>query len=298
MGGAMFANHYYCLVAGLKEYALDTDVKGFDAPALIAEISEGVSKRDRKRIALLYAYYDIENIINMRAGREQFSVLGNFTREELEEELKTPSRLPAWMKRVIAAFHAANEADAPEEERSEESLERRLLAAYYEECARSRPGFLRAWSAFDRTLRNITAAFAARRLGLSPAEAIIGRGEIETALSRSSAADFGIRSEVDYVDQVIAAMGSDVNLLEKEHRLDTLRWNKAEELACMHYFDLDFLLGYLVRINLIHRWTALDPERGRRMLEELMRSFNESGRSKHDRTDGEETASESESERE
>ena len=36
----MFANQYYCLVAGLKEYTLDADVKGFDAPALIAEIDE------------------------------------------------------------------------------------------------------------------------------------------------------------------------------------------------------------------------------------------------------------------
>ena len=91
----MFANQYYCLVAGLKEYTLDADVKGFDAPALIAEIREGVSKRDRRAIDLLYTYYDIENIISLRAGREQFSGLGHFSRQELEEELRQPVRLPA-----------------------------------------------------------------------------------------------------------------------------------------------------------------------------------------------------------
>lgn len=299
----MFANHYYCLVAGLKEYTLDADIKGFDAPALIAEIREGVSPRDRKQIALLYSYYDIENIISLRAGRDRFSALGNFSREELEEELKTPSRLPAWMQRVIAACRRDEEGEeeTPEEERSDESFERRLLAAYYAECARCGSRFLREWAAFDRTLRNITAAFAARRLGFAPAESIVGSGEIETALARSSAADFGIRNEVDYVDQVIAVMGTDVNLLEKEHRLDALRWSKAEELACMHYFDLDFLLGYLVRINLIHRWAALDPERGRRMLDALMGSFREAGRTLQDddapeAVEDEESASDNEKE--
>lgn len=274
----MFANQYYCLVAGLKEYTLDADVKGFDAPALIAEIREGVSKRDRRAIDLLYTYYDIENIISLRAGREQFSGLGHFSRQELEEELRQPVRLPAWMGRVIAAFRAESDPETPAEEHSEESFEHRLLTAYYDTCARSRSGFLRRWSDFDRTLRNVTAALSARRLGLSPAGSIVGRGEIETALARSSAADFGLRSEVDYVEQVIAAMGSDANLLEKEHRLDALRWSKAEELACMHYFDLDYLLSYLVRINLIHRWAALDPARGRRMLDALMASFSEAGR--------------------
>ena len=42
--------------------------------------------------------------------------------------------------------------------------------------------------------------------------------------------------------------------------------------------DLDYLLSYLVRINLIHRWAALDPARGRRMLDALMASFSEAGR--------------------
>ena len=37
----MFATEYYCLVAGLKEYSLDADTKGFDARAIVSEILEG-----------------------------------------------------------------------------------------------------------------------------------------------------------------------------------------------------------------------------------------------------------------
>ena len=277
----LFRKEYYCLVAGLKEYTLDSDRKGFDAPALIAEIKEDLSRRDRRTVELLYTYYDIENLIGLRAGREHFSRLGNLSREELQEELLAPSRLPASLGRVIAAFNAADKegagADVGEDADMEQSFERNLFAAYYAECARSSSQFLRRWSAFDRTLRNVAAAFAARRRGSPVAEVVVGTGDIESALARSSAADFGIKGEVAYVDQVMQAVSDAGNLVEKENRMDAIRWNMAEELTLTNYFDLDFILGYLVRVNIIHRWTALDPQRGREMLHRLVEGLTERG---------------------
>ena len=44
----MFDKNYYCLVAGLREYSLDADTKGFNARAIIEEILEGVSARDAR----------------------------------------------------------------------------------------------------------------------------------------------------------------------------------------------------------------------------------------------------------
>ena len=48
----MFTTNYYCLVAGLKEYSLDADTKGFDAKAIVGEILEGVDGADAVRISL------------------------------------------------------------------------------------------------------------------------------------------------------------------------------------------------------------------------------------------------------
>lgn len=96
----MFATEYYCLVAGLKEYSLDADTKGFDAKAIVGEILDGVSASDAAQVRLLYGYYDCENIASLRAGRSAHNPLGNFTREELEEEVKAPKRLPAAVGRV------------------------------------------------------------------------------------------------------------------------------------------------------------------------------------------------------
>ena len=74
----MFGNkNYYCLVAGLKEYTLDADTKGFDATEIVAEILEELAAKDAKCVRLLYSYYDCENIIALRSGRNFYNELGN-----------------------------------------------------------------------------------------------------------------------------------------------------------------------------------------------------------------------------
>ena len=94
----MFDKNYYCLVAGLREYSLDADTKGFNARAIIEEILEGVSARDARCVRLLYGYYDCENLVNFRKGRAAHNPLGNLSREEIEEQTKNPDRLPARMR--------------------------------------------------------------------------------------------------------------------------------------------------------------------------------------------------------
>jgi len=51
----MFATEYYYLVAGLREWTLDSDTKGFDAREIIDDIVEELTKRDREAVRLLYA---------------------------------------------------------------------------------------------------------------------------------------------------------------------------------------------------------------------------------------------------
>ena len=51
----MFEKNYYCLVAGLREYALDSETKGFDIKAILEEVFEALSSSDAKTVKLLYA---------------------------------------------------------------------------------------------------------------------------------------------------------------------------------------------------------------------------------------------------
>lgn len=265
----MFTTDYYTLVASLREYTLDSDTKGFDARAIVSEILEEVTDDDARRVRLLYAWYDCENLAALRAGRSAFNPLGNLTREELEEELATPHRLPEELARVVRAY-ADPEGEDAETVDTAQPFEKSLFAAYYDLCARSQSRFLREWSAFDRNLRNVTAAVTARAAGRAIEEVTVGGGDVVEQLQRSSAADFGLRGELTYIDAVIAAVNDEANLLEKEHRIDLVRWNEAVELATFDYFDLNAILSYLVRIGIVARWTQLDAARGREMFRRLM----------------------------
>lgn len=276
----MFGNtNYYCLVAGLREYTLDADSKGFDAKEIVAEIMEELDSCDQKAVRLLYCYYDCENIIAARAGRKSYNALGNIAQQELEAELQEPQSLPARLARVVKAY-ALSDSDEQEVEESVKgvdtslSFERSLFEAYYEECAHSSFRFLREWSKFDRTLRNISAAAVARTLDREIEQVTVGKGDVVEQLQRSSAADFGLRGELPYIDAVIAAVNDISNMVEKEHKIDLIRWEQSIDLASNSYFDINAILSYLVRINIVARWAQLDVKRGREMFERILKDLD------------------------
>ena len=134
----MFRTDYYALVAGFREYAPDGDTKGFDAAAIVAEVLSEVSAFDARQVCLLHGYYDCENIAALRAGRSAHNPLGNFTREELAEELRAPERLPEAVARVVRAY-----ADPEGEDAETVDTARRFEAA---RSRRSRSARATSWS--------------------------------------------------------------------------------------------------------------------------------------------------------
>lgn len=269
----MFAKNYYCLVAGLREYTLEADNKGFNAREVIDEISEELNKGDRHSLELFYGYYDIENIIGLKVGRSRFNPLGNFSREELEQQIAQPTTLPQYMTDVLRAY-----AD-PEGEEAESidvslPIERNLYAAYYKACAESGCRYVREWAAFDRTLRNVCAAYAARRKGQEVEGVVVGNDDITEALARSSASDFGLKGELDYLDEVMAAVADEQNIVEKERKIDRIRWSMSDTLAEKDYFNINTILSYLSKLNIVQRWFALDERVGRAMYDELIASLS------------------------
>lgn len=269
----MSGKNYYALVAGLREYALDAENKGFDIEELRAEIMEGITSSDAQKVRLLYDCYDCENLANLHRGSSAFNTLGNMTREEAEAELTHPAKMPERIAKVLRAY-ADPEGEDAEDVDTAARFEKSLFEAYYEECAHSGSDFLKEWSEFDRTLRNILAATVARSEQRSVEEVIVGKGDAAEQMRRSSAADFGLKGEFEFVDAVITAVNDEQNLLEKERKIDNVRWAQAEELAAFSYFDIDAILSYMVRVNMVARWTVLDARRGREMFDRLLVSLD------------------------
>ena len=272
----MFSAEYYYLVAGLKEWSLDSDTKGFDVAEIRGEILEQISKRDAEAVRLLYAYYDCENIIATRASQQRFSPLGNLSREQVDALFaeRCYDLLPKHMGEVVRLYVEAEDEDRDEEVVLDEKFERALFEAYYCDLAESKCSFLVGWGTFDRNLRNISAALAAREAGRAVADVTVGGGEIVEQLRRSSATDFGLRGELPYIDAVIAAVADETNIVEKERKIDAIRWAEAEDIAVFDFFNINYLLSYLVKVNIVARWMLLSPEAGREMLARLIKELD------------------------
>ena len=272
----MFSTEYYYLVAGLRDWTLDSDTKGFDVREIIDEIVGELTKSDREAVRMLYAYYDCENIIARRAKRERHNQLGNLSAEEVVEVLeeRNYSLLTPEVAKCVKLYVEANDEEPDEETTLDASFERAIFEAYYRDLAASKCTFLRDWGAFDRNLRNIAAAIAAREAGRVVADVTVGDGEIVEQLKRSTAADFGLRGELPYVDSVISAVSDEKNIVEKERKIDAIRWAEAEAMTSFDFFTINFILSYLVKVNIVARWTLLSPEVGREMLNRLIKELD------------------------
>lgn len=272
----MFSKEYYYLVAGLKEWTLESDAKGFDVAEIRDEILEAISDSDRQAVRELYAYYDCENIIAAHADRDRYNPLGNLSKEEVEAVFseRCYSKLPKAVAEVVKRYNEADDDERDDEVALDDRFERAVFEAYYLGLEKSKCSFLKAWGEFDRNLRNIAAAVAAREANRSISDVVVGRGEVVEQLTRSSAADFGLRGELQYIDSVIAAVSDERNIVEKERKIDAIRWAEAEDIVVFDFFNINFILSYLVKVNIVARWNMLSPEVGRRMLERLMQELD------------------------
>lgn len=269
----MFSSSYYTLVAGFREYALDSDTKGFDVKAILEEVFEALSSSDAKAVKLLYAYYDCENLISRHNGSSTYNPLGLLSSEEIDEELRQPSRLIAPLAKVVRDYVLPADEDGEEVDLSQ-PFAKALMTAYYKACAASGSRLLKEWSTADRTIRNIVAATLARRQGVAVESVVVGGDSVAAALSRSSAADFGLRTEIPYVEPLIAAVVDEHNMVEKERKIDNIRWSVLSELSSFYYFDVNAVIAYLVKVNMVARWAALDAKVGRELFDRLVSELN------------------------
>ncbi len=264
-------SQYHCLVAGLRELLPDADPKGLDAAAVLAEIHESLTAKDRQHLALLRSYHDADNIIRVRSSRTDLSAMGNLDAEQLAGALNDLHLLPDFLAGPIMAYTSDEEG---EDEEQTGSFYQALMGSYYAVCEASPCRFIRLWSQADRDIRNLLAAHNARKAGRPASEYIVGGGEVAEAILKSSSPDFGLGSEPDYAEPLRLAFEQG-NLLEKERKIDAVRWATLDDITAFNYFDLDQVLSYVVKLGIVDRWMKLNEETGRELLQRMVNEITE-----------------------
>ena len=52
------------------------------------------------------------------------------------------------------------------------------------------------------------------------------------------------------------------NAVEKERKQDLLKWDWLEEQTFFHYFSVERLFAFLVKLDIVERWMSIDKEKG------------------------------------
>lgn len=230
-----------------------------------------LSAADQRLVSLFFLQYDHRNLLALLADGEgaSFDERAMFSREELEEALVQVKNgdeqgrcLPAYFYDFIASY-------AEIKELQEQLPEDALSAMYYRYAAGFKDDFTADWFTFNLNVNNILIALTARKYGFSAAPHLVGEGETVEALASSGARDFGLGSELDYMDELIR-INELPDPVEKERKLDLLKWNWLEDRTFFCYFSVERLFALLIKLDIIERWTLIDKERGSKVFRGLI----------------------------
>ncbi|MEG1648257.1 MAG: DUF2764 family protein [Rikenellaceae bacterium] len=275
------ANYHY-IISSLIDYSFDTDPKGFDAEKLCEELKTQLSDSDWNKLGELWWFFDLRNILDLRSDRKGvYSPFSNLTESEVklvnrfytrgenleieEEELPV---LPNFAVQLLTSYKDDSYA-AEREISTSEPIDNKIWSAYYDFSMRSHSQFIRDWSEFDLNVKNISAAYTAREKGINIEDVVIGDNEITRLILRNeNVQDFGLKNEFSEIDQLLHIL-QEKDMLAKERNLDKLRIKKIDDLVTFDYFNLEFILGYMVKISMIVRWSGLSARYGREVLTSL-----------------------------
>ncbi|NPV36153.1 MAG: DUF2764 family protein [Bacteroidales bacterium] len=267
----MSGRNYYYLVAGLPDLVMEQSKVKSTLQELLTELAQYLHPADYRLVERLFWPIDHGNVYHLllKTG-EPFKSGGRFSAEELEEEIKNPVRLPRYVANFIQAYKN-NEPIWPHL-----SWEDQLTALYLDEMCHSTNLFMRQWFTFERNLRNVLAALTARKFKLEVNKVVVGDDDISRAIARSQSRDFGISDEFPQVEKIIQIFET-TQLAEREKSIDVLRWNYLDELNTFNYFSIEVILAFLIKLQIVQRWMALDPKAGveifRRLLKDLENSY-------------------------
>ncbi len=116
---------------------------------------------------------------------------------------------------------------------------------------------LQRWRQWEINLRNELAKIRAQKLGMD-----LFRFTVTSSFTMGSA-------------ELAGEAAGMVNPLEAESLLNRARWQFLEELEVAHYFDVERLVVYSLKLQLMERIALQDREKGREQFEDIFGRLKE-----------------------
>ncbi|MDD6252747.1 MAG: DUF2764 family protein [Candidatus Cryptobacteroides sp.] len=128
-----------------------------------------------------------------------------------------------------------------------------LDGEFYSNALSHRNPFIREYFRFDLNVRNAKVNY------------------LNKALGRAAGTDIFLQDGREFEEaartETVLASG---DILSRERGLDDLMWDKIDELTTFDYFDIEAILGFIAKLQIVMRWRNLDPDTGRKMFGRLV----------------------------
>lgn len=137
-----------------------------------------------------------------------------------------------------------------------------LNKEFYRKALTHRNRFIREFFSFDLSLRNAKVEYLNKALDRPKGKDILDLNDDEDM----AFVPCGEFEEAAKADSIL--YGED--LLARERGLDELIWEKTDALTTFDYFDIEAVLGFLAKLNIVSRWFLLDEATGREFFRKLV----------------------------
>lgn len=266
---------YYYLVTGLPDISLEDGKLSYTVDSFKSEIYPDLSEKDKNIIDLFYLKFDNDNLLHLLKDKEYVvKRTGTFSADELLSLIDTikdgdiPDRkCPSYFSKFISEYLAL----APEDAYRASDM---LTSDYYSYAMRTKNSFVSAWFEFNLNLNNIQSAISARKYKIDVASTIVGDTDVCEMLRTSNARDFGLGDTLPYLENIQRISEID-DLLEREKKVDQLKWNWMEDESFFNYFTVERLFVFLLQLEMIERWISLDKDKGNELFRALIQSLKD-----------------------
>lgn len=268
------ANFYYYLVAGLPQLSIG-EAPVIETDSLLSVIEDNLSEDDYSLFQTLTLENDNKNLTvaiqkaySKRPSYDRFFTPSKYSEDEIKS-FADKSHLERYMIRFIEDNE--NRFDAM----NEEEIEVGLLRYFYEEVTNLNNEFLSGFYSFERDLKNIIAAYNARKYNRPIEEEVVTPSVVASSLIHSTSADFSLSQSHPFIAEIMNAFNSeDIETLEDT--ITSVLWNYIDSATTFEYFSASGVYAYYLKHKLVRRKYSLDAEEGKKRLEEIIMKMKES----------------------
>ncbi|KJF42084.1 DUF2764 family protein [Draconibacterium sediminis] len=267
----LIKREYYCLIAGLPDLFFDENKPTVTGSDFREELQHQLSQPDFKLVEYLFLPFDNRNLLNVFFGQNKpFFYPGNITKHELESQLSPENeeiQLPEYMKTFLCWMKGMDKKQADLEDKNI------LTTLFFEYALKCPNSFLQNWFRFELNLKNIFTAFNCKKYNYEPeihlleveGECIVYSLLIENKLK----ADY-FEELLPYHEELFKIAESNRVWIEKEKAVDKIKWEYLDENTFFHFFTIEKVLAFTIKLLLIERWMKMDKETGKKLLHKLI----------------------------